>query len=61
MDTIKYGSTRFAFRKSKGDAKKIVKSFDVFCQRMREELIQAVNNDKITNDYIELVTRKLGI
>ncbi len=54
-----YDSSRFIFRKSKGDSEKIIQVFDKFCARMKQELTQALQDDKMHPHYLALFQNKI--
>lgn len=55
-----YGSKSLAFRKTKGDGEKIIKTLDKFFSKLRDELINELENDNIHDKDVELLKRKLN-
>ena len=56
-----YGSVKVPFRKTTGDAKKLLNYFDKYVRKIRDVLKEQLAADNIPNDYVDLVKQKLGV
>jgi hypothetical protein len=54
-----YGRKELTFRKIQGNPEKILKSLDVFFERMKSSLQDDLNNDRIHKNHVNLVMSKL--
>ena len=56
---LAYDAVKVPYRKTTGDAKKIVKALDKYFQRLYDTTKKLVEEDRIHPNYAELVSRKV--
>ena len=56
-----YSRTMLAFRKTEGDAKKIIKALSKFFSNLKTSLTDDYNNNVIHDNHIELLKAKLNL
>lgn len=54
-----YESRDLKFRKIKGNVEKILKSFDVICSKIKQSLMEDLNNNLVPDKFKTLVNEKL--
>lgn len=56
-----YGRKGISFRKTKGNAEKIINVLDKFFSKMHDELEQDIEANLIHDDHIKLLKEKMGV
>lgn len=56
---LAYDAVRIPYRKTTGDAKKIIKALDKYFQRLYEVTVKLFKEEKIHDNYADLAARKI--
>ena len=58
-DYLAYGRKKVPFRKTKGDADKILKTLDKYFSVLKKSVKEELDNDNIHSNFIELLKSKI--
>ena len=56
---LAYGSVKIPFRKTVGNADKIINAFKKYVDRLYDIVNQQITNGKIPNNFVDIVNRKI--